>query len=165
MFCFEICVDEKTNNLALQIFEIFLWVQISKLILKIKLVYHFFSYFSSNLGPVCFSGLMLKAICFQHSAICFFIFHSLNTEFFKKMAETKKPKNLAFSIQKKPTHRNPHRHLRHHRLLSIDQVPHGVDVPTGDRMPEKERPDERHLKHQVLRRPGGEPLRRAGGNG
>ena len=46
---------------------------------------------------------MLKAICFQHSAICFFIFHSLNTEFFLKMAETKKPKNLAFSIQKKPS--------------------------------------------------------------
>ena len=46
---------------------------------------------------------MLKAICFQHSAICFFVFYSLNTEFLKKMAETKKPKNLAFSIQKKPS--------------------------------------------------------------
>ena len=46
---------------------------------------------------------MLKANCFQHSAICFFIFYSLNTEFFKKMAETKKQKKLAFSIQKKPS--------------------------------------------------------------
>ena len=40
---------------------------------------------------------MLKANCFQHSAICFFIFYSLNTKFFKKMAETKKQKKLAFS--------------------------------------------------------------------
>ena len=74
------------------------------------------------------------------------------------MAETKKQKNLAFSDHDP----NPHRHLRHHRLLPLDQVPHGVDVPTGDRMPEKERPDERLLKLQVVRRPGGEPLRRHG---
>ena len=47
-------------------------------------------------GPVCF---------FEHSAICFFIFHSLITEIFEKVAEIKKPKKLAFSIQKKLTAR------------------------------------------------------------
>ena len=48
---------------------------------------------------------MLKAICFQHSAICFFTFHSLFTEIIEKVAEIKKPKKLAFSIQKKLTAR------------------------------------------------------------
>ena len=47
---------------------------------------------------------MLKAICFQHSAICFFIYYSLNTEFLKKMAEKKSQKIWLFPFRK--SHRN-----------------------------------------------------------
>ena len=64
---------------------------------------------------------MLKAICFQHSAICFFIFYSLNTEFFKKWLKQKSQKIWLFPFRK--SHRNPLLHSSPLHLLLLLHLP------------------------------------------